>query len=93
MSVAIHKAEENRGVEENKTKHIGKEFNVFEATGERTLHLNMLFQALMSLPPTSIESERAFSAAGLFVTKLRSSLSDKSINCLCFLKSYFKNKA
>lgn len=73
----------------NDCKHIGKEFSVFEATGDRTQNLEKLFQALNSVPPTSVEAERAFSAAGLFITKLRSKLSDRSIDCLCFLKSYF----
>ena len=36
------------------------------------------------------EAERAFSVAGLFVTKLRANLSDKSIDSLCFLKDYLK---
>lgn len=73
----------------NDCKHIGKEFSVFEATGERTQNLEKLFQALSSVPPTSVEAERAFSAAGLFITKLRSKLSDRSIDCLCFLKKLF----
>ncbi|GFX78139.1 uncharacterized protein TNCV_5134871 [Trichonephila clavipes] len=49
-------------------------------------------EALKTIPPMSVESEKAYSAAGLLVTKLRTRLSDKSINCLCFLKSYFKNE-
>ena len=40
----------------------------------------------------SVEAERAFCAAELFVTKLRSRLSDKSLNALTFLRScYMKN--
>ncbi|GFU44407.1 uncharacterized protein TNCV_1505441 [Trichonephila clavipes] len=35
-----------------------------------------LCEALKIIPPTSTEYERAFSAAGLFVTKLRTRLSD-----------------
>ncbi|XP_045128679.1 uncharacterized protein LOC123516756 [Portunus trituberculatus] len=77
----------------NECNYIAKEFSVFEATGDRTQNLEKLFQALNSVPPTSVESERAFSAAGLFITKLRSKLSDHSIDCLCFLKSYFKNNS
>ncbi|GFW12392.1 uncharacterized protein TNCV_816451 [Trichonephila clavipes] len=51
-----------------------------------------LCEALKTSPRTSVEAERAFSAAGVFVTKLRTRLSDKSINCFCFLKCYFKNE-
>ena len=36
----------------------------------------------MTINPTSIESEIAFSAAGIFMGKIRSRLSDKSIDCL-----------
>lgn len=72
-------------------KHLKKELEIFEITNERTKNITLLLDALNTIPPTSIESERAFSAAGLFVTKIRSRLSDMSINHLCFLKSYYKN--
>ena len=55
---------------------IKQEMNLFEATRKRPTKLELLFNALHSIPPTSVEAERAFSAAGLFVTELRSSLSD-----------------
>ena len=42
--------------------------NLFEATRKRATKLELLFNALRSIPPTSVEAERAFSAAGLFVT-------------------------
>ena len=44
---------------------------------------------LNSLPPSSVKAEKCFSAAGLFILKLRSSLSDKIIDSLCFAHSYF----
>ena len=66
---------------------------LLEATEKRPGKLEQLFKALLSIPPTSVEAERAFSAAGLFTTKLRSRLSDKPINALCFLRSHhMKNK-
>ena len=72
---------------------IKQEMNLFEATRKRPTQLELLFNALLSIPPTSVEAERAFSAGGLFVTKLRSRLSDKSLNALTFLRSYHtKNK-
>ena len=36
-----------------------------------------------------LEAERAFSAAGLFATKLRSRPDDKSVNALSFLRSNY----
>ena len=72
---------------------IKQEMKLLEATEKRSGKLEQLFKALLSIPPTSVEAERAFSAAELFTTKLRSLLSDKSVNALCFLRShYMKNK-
>ena len=72
---------------------IKQEMNLFEATRKRPTKLELRFNALLSIPPTSVEAERAFFAAGLLVTKLRSRLSDKSLNVLIFLRSYYmKNK-
>jgi len=44
-------------------KIIKKEMNLFENDGTHGHHLELAFQYLMSIPLTSIESERAFSAA------------------------------
>ena len=72
---------------------IKQEMNLFEATRKRPTKLALLFNALLSILPKSVEVERAFFAAGLFVTKMRSRLSDKSLNALTFLRSYYmKNK-
>ena len=74
---------------------IKQEMKLLEATEKRPSKLEQLFRALSSIPPTSVEAERAFSAAGLFATKLRSRLGDKSENALSFLRSHYmkKNKA
>ena len=45
-----------------------------------------------SILPSSMETERCFSAAGLFTSKLQSSLSDEMIDSLCFVQSFLKNK-
>jgi len=42
------------------------------------------------LDPPLVEAEQAFSAAVLFATKIRSRLSDQSVNALSFLRSYYK---
>ena len=75
----------------NISKHLEKELRVFEATGERTTNITNLLNSLKSIPPTSVESERDFPAAGLFISKIRSRLSDKSVDFLCFLRYFFKN--
>ena len=82
----IPDAEEKTG--NDLQKIIAKEFALFEATKVRPKNLQCLYLALGTIPPTSVEAERAFSVCGTFVTKVRNRLSDKSINALCFLKSH-----
>ncbi|KRY26479.1 hypothetical protein T01_9761, partial [Trichinella spiralis] len=66
-------------------KIIKNEMAVFEAVGQRPKTLQKLYDALITAPPTSCETGRSFSAAGLFVTKLRLSLKDETIDTLCLL--------
>ena len=79
---------EESSVEFDLQKIILKEFALFEATKVRPTNLQQLYLALGTIQPTSVEAERAFSVCGLFITKRRNRLSDKSINALCFLKSH-----
>ena len=72
-------------------KELKLEMAVFESTGKRPNSLEALYQALITVPPTSVEAERCFSAAGLFVTKLRTSLNDETIDRLCFFKILFSS--
>ena len=67
-----------------------QDFKMFEATRKRTEHLEMLFQSLMSVKPTSVESERTFSTGGGFCTKVRSRMSDATLSALVSLKKYFE---
>ena len=57
--------------------------------GDMTEKMSKLKTALLSIPPTSVESEQAFSAAGLFMTKLRCRMLPQTLNMFCFLRSYF----
>lgn len=79
-------------VQENVLTHIKREMTFYEATKECPKVLKRLKSCLNSLPPSSVEAERCFSAAGLFISKLRSSLSDGMIDSLCFARSYFVRK-
>jgi len=58
---------------------VKKEMSLFEATKKRLNNLEKLFHALITIKPKSVEPERAFSAMGLFVTKLRNRLNDESV--------------
>ena len=57
---------------------------------ERPKHLELLYKALKTIKPTSVESERAFSAMGFFVTKIRSSMSDKTLDALITMRQHYK---
>jgi hypothetical protein len=80
----------NQGI--SKTLHMNEEIALAAKTGELTSKLKSLHMALLSIPAASIESERAFSIAGSFATKIRSQLSDKTLDRFCFAKSYYKKK-
>lgn len=73
-------------------KIVRHELTQFENTNVLGPFLNKILTALMTVQPTSTESERVFSSSANFCTKKRTRLSDKSLNCLCFLKSFFLKK-
>ena len=64
---------------------------LFEANKSRPKKLYMVFNALKTIPPTSVEAERACSSLGLFSTKIRSSLQDDTLDALIILKQTIKN--
>ena len=69
-----------------------KEMSLFEATGDKYKKLSLIEDALNTIPPISVEEERVFTAAGHFVTKLRSRLSENSVDSLMVLKAYYKTQ-
>ena len=69
-----------------------REVGLFIVGRKQTAELQLLHQALQVVPPTSVEAERVFSAGGLFLTKLRSSMSDNTLDKLIFLKLFFALK-
>ncbi|GBM54338.1 hypothetical protein AVEN_259201-1 [Araneus ventricosus] len=66
---------------------VKKVLQLFGSKENRLSNIIKLAEALKTIPPTSTEAERTFSAAGLFITKLRTRLNDESIDCLCFANS------
>lgn len=69
-----------------------KMFDLYDRQGTRSLGLNRLFNALLSIQPTSTQSERNFSLAAAVATPHRSRMSSEKLNALCFLKSFFKGQ-
>ena len=47
-----------------------------------------LFLTISSVPASSLKAERSFSAAGCFVTKLKTILQDGRTGTLCFLRLF-----
>ncbi|GFX26762.1 uncharacterized protein TNCV_1839351 [Trichonephila clavipes] len=55
-------------------KIMKQEMQLFDSTENPLPNIIKLCEALKTIPPTSVEAKRAFSAAGLFVKKLRARL-------------------
>jgi len=69
------------------------EMVVFQSSGVRGRSLQQVYEYLLSIPPASVEAERSFSAAGQLSTKIRSRLSDATLDKLCFLRSFFRSNS
>jgi hypothetical protein len=65
---------------------ISHELTVAEQSGKRGHFLNIVYKCLLTISPISVEAERVFSSAGN-VYKIRSSLSDLTLDRLCFIRS------
>ena len=79
MESALLLATQNQtgGLEELKT-----ELELFATSKgtQRGKHLEFVFKSLLAIPPTSVESERAFLSASYLCNKFRSKLSHQNIN-------------
>ena len=62
----------------------------YEASGKRSYNLDLLMDALESIPTKSVESERIFSITGKILTQRRARMSDKMLDSLVFLKAWYK---
>ena len=69
---------------------VAKELETFKLGGNPGDLLKLVTGWMLSVPPTSVECERAFSVAGNFSTKVRNRLNDSTLNVLAILKWYFK---
>jgi hypothetical protein len=74
------------------TNAIKAEMQLYARTGNRGTCLKKVHDYLMSISATSDEAERAFSAAGVLCSKLRSRLSGSSLDTKCFLRSYYRKQ-
>jgi len=84
--------EEKKTTKKIKNETIKNDINISITNGELTFKLRKLFNALLTIQPSSISSERSFSVAKRFVSANRNRLSDELINCFVYLNFYFKKK-
>ncbi len=66
------------------------EMRLFEASGQLPSNLRQLHQALLTIPPTTVQAERSFSSSGNLVTKLRNRMSDETVEDILFLQGHYK---
>ena len=69
---------------------INKELQLFEATKKRPENLEKIYRCLLTIRPTFVEAERAFSAMGLFATKIRNRLNDDTLNAMTVMHQFYK---
>lgn len=77
---------------QNFEKIIRAEMSEFESTGIKGKYLSLVHNYLNTITPTSVEAERAFSAAGYICSPIRNKMSDKTIDTICFLRAYFQSE-
>ena len=70
-------------------KLLKKEISAYESNRVRGKFLSITYNYLMTISPTSVEAERAFSAASYICSPLRSRLSDLSLSRVCLLRAHF----
>ena len=70
---------------------IKKEMQLFEGGGLRGKNLQAAYLYLLTIPPSSVESERAFSSAGVLCTRIRTRLSDSILDDMLFMRAYFQS--
>lgn len=90
LNVAIAKANV-MPIKSDNFNSLSKEFQIYEVTGIRSRNLDFLYLALLTVKPTSTESERVFSTSRIVMSRLRTRMRDESINAIVFLKTFFQS--
>ena len=68
---------------------VQKKMILYEITKRKPNNLEKLYAALKTIKLRSVETERAFSALGYFVSKIKNCLNDDTIDALLFLRHYY----
>jgi hypothetical protein len=64
----------------------------FETNNQKSADLEFVYQSLLNIKPTSVQAERAFSAAGYLCNKYRSKMRDDTLNFLCVGRAFFQTQ-
>ncbi|KAJ2948892.1 hypothetical protein O0L34_g5823 [Tuta absoluta] len=80
-------------IQKDLEKILKKEMTNFESDGVRGDYLTLAYKYMLTIQPTSVEAERAFSASGYICSSLRSRLGDDTIDTICFLRAYFQKQS
>jgi hypothetical protein len=91
IQIPAQQSSVGRGKEDSLATVIRQETSLFEGGGVRGRILQLAYDYLMSVPPTSVEAERAFSSAGVVCSKLRTRLGDETLGNLCMLRTFFQH--
>ncbi len=67
-----------------------EELRMYDETGHKGHLLQKVLQVTKTIRPTTTDCERAFSVAGYFCNKLRSSLADETLSNLVLLNDFLK---
>ena len=63
------------------------ELTIAEQTGKIGHFLEMIYQMILTVPPTSVEAERVFSSSAFLCNKFRTRLGDITLDHLCFIRN------
>ena len=72
--------------------NILNELKCFEITSTRSENVQKLCNFVLITTATNVEAERAFLAAGLSISKLKTNLCENTIDSFMFLEESFENK-
>ena len=76
----------------NSSMVVRSELQLFNSTGQRGKYLEMAYQALLTIKPSTVDGERIFSSAGFLTSRLRTRLSDNLVDRIIFTKVYLQQK-
>ena len=93
MDLLLNKISKGRSQQNTATQTTQSQFenelSKYERTGEMSPSIEKLANAIKNISVSSVEAERIFSITGSYITKIRSSLGDQTVDDLVFLKKFY----